>query len=111
MIENYYQILGIKGNATFQEIKQAYRLRAKELHPDINKSPHAHDDFILLTEAYEYLVNLKTGKIYIKNNAKIRSYNSYKRWQESEAESARCRAKYYADMQYDEFVNSDYYKI
>jgi len=34
-MENYYSLLGIDKNATPQEIKKAFREKAKQLHPDI----------------------------------------------------------------------------
>lgn len=55
-VSDYYNILGIKQGATVADIKTAYRRKAKLLHPDRNKSPYAQRDFIVLTEAYEYLL-------------------------------------------------------
>ena len=59
-MEKYYYILNIKHDFSLEELKAAYRKRAKELHPDLNKNNNAHLDFILLTEAYEYFYRLKT---------------------------------------------------
>ena len=57
--KDYHKILGLKQDATPDDIKQAYRAMAKKYHPDINKDPDAHDLFIEITEAYEILMNLK----------------------------------------------------
>ena len=110
MLEKYYNILGITPSATLAEIKFGYRKRAKELHPDVNKSPDAHQDFILLSEAYEYLINLKTGKVFEKNTTTTRRYKTYERWQDNEAARARHRAEYYASRKYNDFTQSEYYK-
>lgn len=109
-IERYYQILGISSTATFPEIKKAYRKRAKELHPDVNKSPNAHAEFILLSEGYEYLMNVKTGKIYSDVNTQTKPYYNHKRWQDDEAARARHRAEYFANMNYQKYSKSKYYE-
>ena len=51
----YYEILGVTPTATEEEIKKAFRLKAKQWHPDVNKSPHASDMFRLVYEAYGVL--------------------------------------------------------
>lgn len=103
--ENYYQILGVRKNASAEEIKRAYKNKAKIIHPDRNKSPDAHEQFILLTEAYEYLINPKPEKV--KFNSRTTSQPD---WQNIKREQARARAQKYAQMQYEEFIKSDYYK-
>jgi len=40
------EVLGIKKNATTEEIKMTYRLIAQKYHPDKNKEPNAHKIFI-----------------------------------------------------------------
>jgi len=104
-IDNYYRILHVTPTSTLEEIKRAYRNKAKELHPDRNKSPDAHEQFILLTEAYEYLLNLKAGKTRAKQPTV-----SYADWQAQKREQARQRARQYAKMKHEEFLKSDYYK-
>lgn len=101
-IADYYRILQINEGSTVAQIKIAYRTRAKQLHPDRNKSPTAHTDFILLTEAYEYLS--------ANPNAKI-SHTVYETtYNQTSYSDTRQRAHDYANMQYDDFVQSDFYK-
>lgn len=51
-----YQVLGVARSAGEDELKKAYRKRAKELHPDRNRDdPKAQDRFAELNSAYEIL--------------------------------------------------------
>ena len=59
MLYDYYKILEISRTASFQEIKLAYRTKAKMFHPDINNSPKANEIFAVINEAYEVLTNEK----------------------------------------------------
>ena len=50
--ENLYKILGVRSSATQSEIQAAYKKKARELHPDVNKAPDAEDQFKQLAAAY-----------------------------------------------------------
>src|SRR5712691_828630 len=50
-----YVLLEVQRDATEDEIKRAYRRLARELHPDVNKTPEAERRFKEITAAYETL--------------------------------------------------------
>lgn len=52
-----YAVLGIKRNATQDEVKKAYRISARTWHPDMNKDADAQNQFIKIQAAYEVLSN------------------------------------------------------
>ena len=53
--KDYYDILGVKRDATEAEIKSAYRKLARKYHPDVNKTKEAESKFKDINEAYEVL--------------------------------------------------------
>src|SRR5210317_2234907 len=53
---DYYDVLGISKGASADEIKKAFRKKAKELHPDRNSdNPNAESQFKEANEAYDVL--------------------------------------------------------
>lgn len=64
MGKDYYRILGIKKNATDDDIKKSYRNLALKYHPDKNKSPDAEEKFKEIAEAYEVLSDKRKRDIY-----------------------------------------------
>jgi len=56
ILTDYYMVLGLSTEATVEEIKKAYRSKARLYHPDINHAPEAKELFIAITEAYDFLI-------------------------------------------------------
>jgi molecular chaperone DnaJ len=52
---DYYEVLGVDRRASEVEIKRAFRNRARQYHPDVNKEPDAEARFKEVNEAYEVL--------------------------------------------------------
>jgi hypothetical protein len=56
-MKNYYEILGLTFNATYEEIRAAYRRLAFDLHPDRNPTEEAVSQFQDIMQAYTVLIN------------------------------------------------------
>ena len=61
LLNDFYK-LGISENASLVEIKKAYRLKAKKFHPDVNDSPDAAEQFRMITEVYQRIIDFREGR-------------------------------------------------
>jgi molecular chaperone DnaJ len=60
-----YEILGVGRDASDRDIKKAFRMKARELHPDVNQDdPEAEEKFKELAEAQEILVDAEKRSVY-----------------------------------------------
>ena len=71
---NLYDILGLKSNASEQEIKKAYYRLSKKYHPDKCNDVDAREKFYQINSAYQMLIDNKTRETYSKMN-KNEQYN------------------------------------
>jgi hypothetical protein len=102
----YYNILGLLPGASVEEIKKAYRSKARLYHPDINPSPEAKDKFINLTEAYDFLI---TNHNKVKDDEQAYS-DAMEDWRKYRQDISRRRANKYASASYSTFKKSKLYK-
>jgi hypothetical protein len=105
-ITDYYEIFDLPSTSTIEEIKKAYRKKARLYHPDINPAPDAKEHFIIITEAYEFL---------IANHEKIKTddqtyQQAMEDWRKYRQDRSRKRATVYAHASYGKFKNTNFYK-
>ncbi|KXT75187.1 Chaperone protein DnaJ [Streptococcus sp. DD10] len=64
MSESYYDMLQVPENASFDQIKSAYRRLVKEYHPDKNPQAGAAERFQQIKEAYDTLSDYQARREY-----------------------------------------------
>ncbi len=64
MARDHYATLGVRKEATPEEIKRAYRRLARQLHPDVNPDTGTQERFKDVTAAYEVLSDAGKRQIY-----------------------------------------------
>ena len=60
---DYYEILGVKKEATAEQIKKSFRELAKKTHPDKTKED-SEEEMIKINKAYEILSDEKSKEKY-----------------------------------------------
>lgn len=76
--KDYYSILGIKRDASQDEVKRAYRRLARKYHPDISKEKDAETRFKDVGEAYEVLKDPEKRTAYDKFGADWKAGQDFK---------------------------------
>jgi molecular chaperone DnaJ len=61
---DYYAVLGVRRDASAEEIKKAYRRLARELHPDVNPDPQTQERFKQITHASDVLSDTEKRQMY-----------------------------------------------
>ena len=64
MSEDFYDVLGVSPDASEKEIKQAYRKKATEYHPDVSDDPDAEEKFKKIQKAKKVLTDEEKRKAY-----------------------------------------------
>lgn len=105
-VKDYYDLLDLPFNSSSEDIKKAYRKKARIYHPDINPAPDAKDKFISVTEAYEFLIAY---------HEKLRTDDqtfdqAMEDWRKYRQDRSRKRATVYAKTSYSTFKNTQFYK-
>ena len=106
ILADYYEILDLPVESSLEEIKKAYRKKARLYHPDINHSSDAKDLFIRITEAYDFLIDNHEKMI-----ANEQEYNRImEEWKKYRQDRSRQRAQVYARASYVSFKRTKFYK-
>jgi curved DNA-binding protein CbpA len=105
-LTDYYRVLGLPSDASVEEIKKAYRSKARLYHPDINHAPNSKELFIAITEAYDFLIAFHE-KCKSDEDAYYQAMEDWKRYRQNRS---RKRASAYAKTSYKTFRNTSYYR-
>lgn len=90
-----YKVLGLDKNSNISDVKKAYRVKAREAHPDVEGG--SNEAFISVTEAYERIMSHEKNK---------KSYDSA----ESFSTNAKDTKSYTYTNNYDTFRQYSYYE-
>lgn len=111
---NYYDMLEIPKTATVQQIRKAYRAKAKLFHPDVNLQSNSHMHFLLLREAYEILIDPNKRHLYdmalISNSTHLLTYEQWREIERRKQQEDEEMAHFEFLKRREEFQQSMYFK-
>ena len=88
-----YQILGVSRHADAAALKRAYRILARDLHPDTSSLPDAKTRFQILNDAYQILNDPLRRRLY------NLQYDRYQAWRKQREEAIAAQQAYQAQQQ------------
>lgn len=91
---DFYELLGIRKDATIEEIKDAYRKMVKKYHPDINKTEEANKIIVSLNEAKEILLDAGKRRAY---DAMLKDIESSKQFSKDKTETYSTKTREYKE--------------
>jgi curved DNA-binding protein len=107
---DYYKILEVAKTATSDEIKKAYRKKARKLHPDINPNDKdAQAKFQQLNEANEVLSNPEKRKKYDKYGKDWEHGEEHEKYQQQRQHTNAGQQQSYAGGNFSDEDFSDYF--
>lgn len=110
--QTLYELLGVSETATLEEIKVAYRNKAKEYHPDVNPSLNNEEGHIMMckiNDAYAVLRNPVTRREYDKTLFQTRKTSESKEVEEKNRKYAETESKStYGEKDYEDYYFIDF---
>ncbi|MFA0507308.1 DnaJ domain-containing protein [Vibrio sp. 10N.222.54.B12] len=76
-MHNYYEVLGVKHDASIKELKKAYKKEAFKWHPDKNRSSEAHEKMRIINEARLILTDSDARARYDKEYERYQAFKSH----------------------------------
>lgn len=104
-----YNILNLHPGASEADIRKAYKKLALKLHPDINPSPKANEEFIRLNQAMELLLMPEIQQPHSQSEPK-KKRASEETPEERKERMERARQRYEQQKQYKHRENTGYFR-